>query len=431
MNFEEAMQYIHSISWSGSRPGLERIRELCEKMQHPEDNLKFIHVAGTNGKGSFCCMLSHILTSAGYRTGLFTSPYIETFQERMQINGKNIDNAELADITEYVKKFADTMIDPPTEFELITAVAFEYFKRNHCDFVVLEAGLGGRLDSTNVIKEAILSVITGIDLDHTVILGETTAEIAKEKAGILKPGTQLLFGEGDEDAEKVIRETCSRVAGENAWHRTNYNRITDVDTTLDGTSFTFGSWNNIKMHMLGLYQLKNCANVLSAVEILRETGVEIPDECVYEGIAAARWKARFEKISEDPLVIFDGAHNPQGIQAAAQNIRRYLIQPEICEKITLVMGVLRDKDYPSMIGALAPFCESVITITPPNPRALPADETAKEFKNHGVKAEAADTLAEGVKKACRVAKENNKPLVVLGSLYIYGEVKEALARFLH
>ncbi|MBQ7923513.1 MAG: bifunctional folylpolyglutamate synthase/dihydrofolate synthase [Clostridia bacterium] len=431
MNYEEAMQYIHSISWSGSRPGLERIGELCEKMHHPEDKLKFIHVAGTNGKGSFCCMLSHILTAAGYKTGLFTSPYIETFNERMQIDGSNIENDELAEITEYVKQFADTMADPPTEFELITAVAFEYFSRRACDYVVLEAGLGGRLDSTNIIKQAVLSVITGIDFDHTAILGETTAEIAREKAGILKPGTQVLFGEGNDEAEAVIRETCCRVVGENAWHRTDYSRIADVSTTLDGTVFNFSPWNHVKMHMLGLYQLKNCANVLTAVEILRETGIDLPDASVYEGIAAAHWKARFEKLSEDPLVLFDGAHNPQGINAAAENIRRYLINPGICEKVTLVMGVLRDKDYPSMIAALAPLCDSVVTITPPNPRALPALETAAAFQSHGVTAEGADTLADGVEKAYRLAEKNNKPLVILGSLYIYSEVKEALGRLLH
>lgn len=431
MNYEEAMQYIHSISWTGSRPGLERIGELCEKMHHPEDALKFIHVAGTNGKGSFCCMLSNILTAAGYKTGLFTSPYIETFNERMQIDGKNIGNEELAEITEYVKQFADTMMDPPTEFELITAVAFEFFRRRECDYVVLEAGLGGRLDSTNIIKKAILSVITGIDLDHTAVLGETTAEIAREKAGIIKPDTKVLFGEGDQEAEAVIHETCTRIAGENAWHRTDYSRISDVSTTLDGTVFTYGTWENVNMHLLGLYQLKNCANVLSAVEILRESGLAISDASVYEGINNARWKARFEKLSENPLILFDGAHNPQGITAAAENIRRYLIQPEFGDKIILTMGVLRDKDYPSMIAALAPLCESVVTITPPNPRALSAEETAEEFRIHGVHAEGAESLANGVSKAFTLAKEKNKPLVILGSLYIYGEVKEALAALLH
>ncbi|MBE6570349.1 MAG: bifunctional folylpolyglutamate synthase/dihydrofolate synthase [Ruminococcaceae bacterium] len=431
MNYQEAMQYIHSISWSGSRPGLERIGELCEKMHHPEDSLNCIHVAGTNGKGSFCCMLSNVLTAAGYKTGLFTSPYIETFNERMQIDGQNIGNDELAEITAYVKQFADTMEDPPTEFELITAVAFEYFRRNACDYIVLEAGLGGRLDSTNIIQKATLSVITGIDLDHTAILGDTPAAIAREKAGIIKPDTPLLFGEGCPEAEAVIHETCTRIAGEKAWHQTDYTRINNVKTSLYGTEFNFGTWENIKMHLLGLYQLKNCANVLTAVEILRENGCDISDESVYTGIAAARWKARFEKLSETPLILYDGAHNPQGITAAAENIRRYLIDAGITDQIVLTMGVLRDKDYPAMIAALAPLCASVVTITPPNPRALPAEETAAEFTSCGVAAEPAETLAEGVKTAYTLAQKKNKPLVILGSLYIYGEVKEALADLLH
>jgi len=430
MNYEEAMQYIHSISWTGSRPGLERIAELCEKMEHPEKDLQFIHVAGTNGKGSFCCMLSHILTAAGYKTGLFTSPYIEVFNERMQIDGKNISNEELAEITAYVKQFADTMTDPPTEFELITAAAFEYYRRNHCDYVVLEAGLGGRLDSTNIIAAPVLSVITGIDYDHTAILGDTISAIAGEKAGIIKSGTEVLFGEGNTEAETVIREACIRVAGEAAWHRTDYNRIADVETSLDGTSFSFGVWQNIKIHMLGLYQLHNSANVLTAVEILQKIGLHISDDNVYAGMSAARWKARFEKLSDNPLVLYDGAHNLQGIQSARENIRQYLVNKHPSGKVMLVMGVLRDKDYRAMIGMLAPLCAGVITITPPNPRALPAAETAEVFMSCGVTAEAAQSLPEGVQKAFIQAKKENLPLVILGSLYIYGEVKEALSQLL-
>jgi len=213
MTYEEAMAYIHSVNWLGSRPGLERITVLCEKLGHPERELRFIHVGGTNGKGSFCCMLSGILREAGYKTGLYTSPYIERFNERMQIDGMPIPDDELAALTAEVKAVADTMDDPPTEFELITALCFLYFRNNHCDYVVLEVGLGGRLDSTNIIPAPVLAVITGIDYDHTAILGDTTAKIAAEKAGIIKAPCPVLFGEGDADAAQVILDKTTQECG--------------------------------------------------------------------------------------------------------------------------------------------------------------------------------------------------------------------------
>ncbi len=424
MTYEEAMAYIHSVNWLGSRPGLERITVLCEKLGHPEKGLRFIHVGGTNGKGSFCCMLSNILTAAGYKTGLYTSPYIERFNERMQIDGESIPDDELAALTAEVKAVADTMDDPPTEFELITALAFLYYRNNHCDYVVLEVGLGGRLDSTNIIDTPELAVITGIDLDHTAILGDTSAAIAGEKAGIIKPVCPVLFGEGDKDAEAVIRAKTTETGG--AFHRTDYTKITDIRLAPDATVFSFGAFRDITIHMLGLYQLKNAANVLTAVDLLREAGVLLPDEAVYSGMAKAHWPARFEKLMAEPLVFYDGAHNPQGIRGAVENIRTYLSPLNDDGKVVLCMGVLRDKDFADMIGQLAPLAAKVFTITPDNPRALPAAETASVFREMGASAEHADTLEDGVKAALACAKETGRPLVVLGSLYIYGDVKAAL-----
>lgn len=426
MTYEEAMAYIHSVNWLGSRPGLERITVLCEKLGHPEKDLRFIHVGGTNGKGSFCCMLSNILTAAGYRTGLYTSPYIERFNERMQIDGESIPDAELAALTAEVKAAADTMDDPPTEFELITALAFLYYRNNRCDYVVLEVGLGGRLDSTNIIGTPTLAVITGIDFDHTAILGDTSAAIAGEKAGILKPACPVLFGEGDAEAEAVIRAKAAETGG--AYHRTDYTRITDVRLAPDATTFSFGAFRDVTLHMLGLYQLKNAANVLTAVEILRDAGLVLPKEAVYAGIKNARWPARFEKLMTEPLVFYDGAHNPQGIRGAVENIKTYLSPVTQDGKVVLCMGVLKDKDFAAMIGSLAPLADRVFTITPDNPRALPAAETAAVFRELGTAAEPADTLAAGVQNALRYAGETKRPLVVLGSLYIYGDVKKALIR---
>ena len=206
MTYKEALEYIHSVTWMGSRPGLSRITELCEKMNNPQNSLRFVHVAGTNGKGSFSCMLSEILREAGYRVGLFTSPFIKEFNERIRINGENIADEDLAEVTEYVRGFADTMADLPTEFELITAIALEYFRRQNCDIVVLEVGMGGRLDSTNVIRTPVLSVITEISLDHTGMLGDTVEAIAAEKAGIIKAGVPVMFSGTDERARAVVAD---------------------------------------------------------------------------------------------------------------------------------------------------------------------------------------------------------------------------------
>ncbi|MBQ7930021.1 MAG: bifunctional folylpolyglutamate synthase/dihydrofolate synthase, partial [Clostridia bacterium] len=310
MTYEEALGYIHSVTWKGSRPGLERISVLCELLGHPERNLKFIHVAGTNGKGSICRMLSSVLEKAGYRVGLYTSPFIERFNERIMLGGCDIPDEDLARDTETVKQYADTMEDAPTEFELITAIAFVYYARVGCDFVVLECGLGGRLDSTNVIDTSVLSIITGIDMDHTAILGDTPAKIAAEKAGIIKPGVPVLFGEGVMEAEEVIRAKAAEMGS--VYRRTDFAKITDISTDLRGTSFRFGG-KPVKINLHGIYQTRNTATVLTALEMLREQGVEIPEDAVKSGLLAAQWKARFEILAEDPLVIYDGAHNPQGI----------------------------------------------------------------------------------------------------------------------
>lgn len=424
MTYEEAMTYIHSVVWLGSRPGLSRISVLCEKLGHPEKELRFIHVGGTNGKGSFCCMLASILKEAGYHTGLYTSPYIERFNERMQIDGQPIADAELAALTEAVKAVADTMDDPPTEFELITALCFLYFRNHHCDYVVLEVGLGGRLDSTNIIPAPLLAVITGIDLDHTALLGDTTAAIAGEKAGIIKAGCPVLFGEGDTDAKNVIAARTQEMGG--TFVRADYSDIRDVVLSADKTVFSWKAWQSITLHMLGLYQLHNAVNVLTAVEMLRSLGVELPADAVLRGLSSARWPARFEKLMEEPLVFYDGAHNPQGIRGAVRNIQAYLSPTQPDGKVVLCMGVLRDKDFTHMIASLAPLADTVFTITPDNPRALSAAETAAVFRDCGAAAVAHETLADGVQAALAYAKNSGRPLVILGSLYLYGDVKKAL-----
>lgn len=427
MTYQQALDYIHSVSWKGSRPGLERITELCRKLGNPQDSLHFIHVAGTNGKGSTCRMLSCILEEAGYSVGLYTSPFVEHFNERIMLNNRDITDEDLADVTEYVKQYADTMNDAPTEFELITAIAFEYYRRKACDYVVLEVGLGGRLDSTNIIRSAVLSIITGIDLDHMALLGDTTAKIAAEKAGIIKEGCPVLFGEGDDDAEAVIRRTAEE--HHSPYRRTDFSAISNIDSDLTGTSFEFCG-RPVKINLHGIYQTRNTATVLTAVEFLREAGVNIPETAVDAGLANARWMARFEILTDKPLVIYDGAHNPQGIAGAVENITHYLMNKSPDGKVLLLMGVMADKDYDKMIGLLAPLASSVYCVTPPNSRSLPAEGVAAEYASFGVPAKAFDVLTDGVNAACEAAREQNRPLVCLGSLYMYADVKHAVAAWL-
>ncbi len=422
MNAVEAINYIHSVTWMGSRPGLDRISELCHAMGDPQSSLRVIHVAGTNGKGSFCSMLSSILRESGYRVGLFTSPYVLEFGERIQLDGEMISGEDLAEVTEYVKGFADKMADPPTEFELLSAIAFEYFKRKSCDFVVLEAGLGGRLDSTNVISESVLSVITGISLDHTGVLGDTIEKIAAEKAGIIKEGCPVLVGAVEASVLDVIAgraEECHAPLFE-----VEYDGIRDETFSLDGTSFLLDG-EAYKLSLLGAYQVRNAAAVLSAVKALRSRDVDIPETAVKRGLEKAAWRARFELIHKNPTVVYDGAHNPEGVLASVKNIR--LVFGDV--KPVLLVGVMADKDHSFMTETLASVAASVHTVTPDNPRAMSADALAAEFLALGVSATPHKELSSGVAAAMREADALGAPMVALGSLYMYAEVLPAVISF--
>jgi dihydrofolate synthase/folylpolyglutamate synthase len=420
MNYSEALEYIHSICWTFTKPGLERISALCEKLGNPQDSLKFVHVAGTNGKGSFCSMLESVLRHAGYKTGLFTSPYIKVFNERMQFCGENISDGELAEITEYVKPFADSMEDKPTEFELITAIGFEYFKRKNCDVVILEAGMGGRLDSTNIIKSSILSVITGIALDHVAFLGDTPEKIAAEKAGIIKEGGCVLFGGNGKSIEEVIKNKAAEMNAE--YHYADKSSLEIISSDLSGSLINYCGYKELRLPLLGLYQPLNAANVLCAVELLKAQEFKIDEESVREGLLAARWPARFEIISRDPLVVFDGAHNPEGIEKAVESIKRYFGD----KKVSVLTGVMKDKDYNFIAGKFAEIADRAFTITPQNPRALSAEEYARVLEGVGIEATHYASVTDALTDAKSYAKSCGSPLVCLGSLYMYCEVIESI-----
>lgn len=409
---------IHAAGMFASPPNPERIRTLLSRLGDPHLGLRYIHVAGTNGKGSVCAMLDAILRRAGYRTGLFTSPYIRRFEERIRLCGEPIPERALAEIGERVLSEADRMEDKPTEFELVTAIGFCYFQQTRPDVVLLEVGLGGRLDPTNVIDAPLLAVITGIDLDHTALLGHTLEAIAAEKAGIIKEGSPCLFGGG----EGIASETVRRIAEEkNAPFRAVDRHSLRVHAqTLAGTRLSFGPWEDVTLPLLGNYQTANAATVLSAVELLRTRGLSLSDEAVREGLLDARWPARFELLLRNPAVIFDGGHNPEGVREAVASVRRYF--PD--QRINLLSAVMQDKDYPGMVDTLAPIAKTVFTVSVGMPRSLSPEEYAACFAEREVEAIAFSSLEEGIRRAIRTSREENTPLLCLGSLYLYRAVAE-------
>ena len=420
MTATQAIEYIHSVSWKGSKPGLSRTRELLSKMGDPQKKLQFIHVAGTNGKGSTAAMLASVLQKAGKKVGLYTSPYIFRFHERMQVNGTPISDEMLAKCTEAVMPMAESMADHPTEFELVTAIAMEYFAREQVDIVVLEAGMGGELDSTNVIDAPIAAVITNIGLDHTEYLGSTLEEIAKTKAGIVKPGCACVLYPCAPSVEKVVQTKCD---AENVVLLVpDKEKIHPVAHDLEGQTFDFGTIKNLKIPLLGAHQLVNASMVLTVISVLKGKGWNISTEAVAQGLAETKWPGRFEILHKAPLFVVDGGHNPQCMEALTRNIADYLQGKEL----TILTGVMADKEKDAMYPPLLPYAKRFVTVTPENPRSLAAEDLATYLRTLGAEAEACATVAEGVRTAAEHAKKDNGAVLSCGSLYMVGEIAEAM-----
>lgn len=415
MNYNEALEYIHTVSWNRSRLGLSRIKELLRLLGNPEKSLKFVHVVGTNGKGSTSKMLSSILTEAGYKTGLYISPYVLRFNERIQVDGEMISDEALAEITDFIRGFADSMEDHPTEFEIVTAIGIEYFKRCNVDIVVLEAGMGGLLDSTNVIPSPELVIITEIGLDHTGMLGETVEEIAKTKAGVIKEGTKVLSFATCAESESVIVGVCKE---KNVpIYNPDFESVELKETNVDGFTVDVGEYKELYVPLTGKYQLRNVAAVIKAVEILKGEFV-ISKENVSNGIRKTDWHGRFEKLCNSPLVITDGGHNPQGIRAAVDSFKMHFGD----EKALIVFGVMADKDVAAIVSMVSEIADEVITVTPDNPRAASSKKLSEAFSKNGIKAKDGKTPREGM----TLALENScgRKIFALGSLYMYPEIKK-------
>lgn len=455
----DPVAYINDPAWHSSCYGLERIESLLDRMGRPQDKLKFVHVAGTNGKGSTSAYISSILTQAGYKTGLFTSPYIITFEERIRVNGEMIPASDLREVTLFVREHAEAIAretgEHPTEFELMTAVALEHFARSGCDIAVLEVGLGGTLDSTNVIAAPEVCAITRIGLDHTALLGDTYEQIASQKAGIIKRGASVVsYPQDDEGATRAI-EAAAQAA--------------DCTVTMpDFAQLKVGEVNGQAMRsfdycgkayqtsLLGSYQPCNAAMAIECALRLRERGWKISDDDIERGIARARWQGRFEivetgesgfgdsgDIAEQdgeikseggcrkagPAILVDGGHNPQGAQVLADSLRDLFPN----KKILFVMSVLADKDYQSMIENVIDISDGFICVTPPNPRALQASELARAVERAAyarqIELERGVNAAESFERAfsdARAVSADGDVICAFGSLYSIADIKAAI-----
>ena len=421
MDLKQALAYIDGLQWFGSKPGLERIGELLDKLDRPQDKLRFIHIAGTNGKGSCAAMTASVLKAAGYKTGLYTSPYLYRFNERMQIGGKQIDDEVLAELVTRVKPVAEAMDDHPTEFELMTAVALLWYAQEKCDVVVLEVGLGGRFDATNIIAAPECAVIMNIGLDHTAVLGDTVEQIAFEKAGIIKNGCPVVLFQQSESVTNVVRERCEQEGS--ALVIPDFSQIRSEFDSLYGQSFTYKG-EAYALPLLGSHQLKNAATVLEVVEVLRERGWKLEQTDVEHGLYAVSWPGRFELLSDEPLFVVDGGHNPQCAQTVAENLLHYF--PD--KRRILLLGILKDKDYGGLTDILDPVTDEYICITPGSVRALPAAELADHLKRYNKSVAVCDSIQDGVTLALDRSDEDSVVCAV-GSLYSVGEIRYFFGKY--
>lgn len=416
---------IHEFNRFGMVLGLDRMEELLRRLGNPQDDLKVIHVAGTNGKGSVSKYLEEGLSACGYKMGLYTSPYIETFNERIRYDGADISDEDLEYYGQKVVSAAEAMVadglDSPTEFEVVTAIAFLYFAGRQADITILEVGLGGIGDSTNVVKSPLASVITSISYDHMAQLGSSLAEIAVNKAGIIKTGCPVIANVPQRDAAKIIARKAYAMGS----------RLYDISgiraAVSDETPFSQKvsmelyekSYSDVEISMVGRHQAENLKTALATLEILRKSGaVKLDREALYEGLKRARQPGRFEVISEDPLVIIDGAHNEAGAQALQETMAQHFAG----KKILLVVGILADKEIDSIVKFLTKITDHIIVTEPDNPRKLAAEKLAEHVADFGVAAEAVPDVEAAVHRVKELA-DGYDVILFAGSLYLIGDVR--------
>jgi dihydrofolate synthase/folylpolyglutamate synthase len=426
MNYQEVLSYIDSTNRFGSRLGLENISVLLELMGNPHRDLKVIHVAGTNGKGSTCSFIATVLAEQGYKVGLYTSPYLEEFSERISINGQNISNEKLAEIGTLVKSKVNQMIskgmEHPTEFEIITAIGFEYFRREQVDFLILEVGLGGRADATNVVKKPLVSVITPIAFDHMDCLGNSIAKIAYEKAGIIKSGSCVVSYPQESEAMEVIETVCKQQNAKLIKAPIDSIRIVKQNDTGQRFHTLYGDLllRDIQIRMIGDHQIQNAVVAMTALYVLnKEYNVSVDTETLYRGLEKTLWPGRLEIIHQNPTVLIDGAHNPHGVKALSKVIQQLF--PD--RRIILGIGILKDKDVEGMLDFIVPFAEKLVLTKPNSPRALSVSGLESLIEKHKKPYIVKEKISDAVQTALSLANPDTL-IIFAGSLYMIGEVRK-------
>lgn len=430
LSYEECMRYIHETAKFGSNYGLSRTNKLLELLGNPQKQIKTIHVAGTNGKGSTTAMISSVLKQAGYKIGMYTSPYLEEFEERIQINNVNIPKERLAEVITEVKDVVEQVkklnLGEPTEFEIITVAMFKYFCDEKVDYAVIEVGLGGRLDSTNVINP-ILSVIASISYDHMNILGNTIEEIAGEKAGIIKENTPVIVYPQSKEVERVLRTAAEERKADICFvsefsaklleaKRKNNTQLIEVKTNKDNYE--------VELPLLGRHQILNCAVAINVLEKLRELGVQIDTRSILQGIKNTRWIGRMEVMNDSPLVVIDGAHNYDGIMNLKESIDTYFSY----NKIILILGILADKEVVKMVKEITSIVNKVILTTPHSDRAENPEKLLDSIENHKDEVEIIQDYREAYKRALDIASEEDL-ILISGSLYMIGDMRKVIRNY--
>ena len=423
MNKKQIISFIEDRPWIRAKGRLERMEVFLKALDNPHKKLKYIHVAGTNGKGSACAMLTSILMEKGYRVGTFTSPHLVEYNERFCINNKAISDKDLGLVIKEVKKACGKLDFVPSVFETLSAIGFTYFAKEKVDIVVLEVGMGGRFDATNVIDKSEVSLLMSIGLEHTEILGDTLEKIAYEKAGIIKENGNVVAYDNPKEVLRVFEQVAKEKHAK--LKEVNFKQIKIIKEGLNGQIFDYGKLKNIELNLLGKHQFYNAAVVIEAVNILNKKGYGISVKNLRDGLRNVIWDARLSILSKDPLFILDGAHNPQCAVALKNSLPKILGK----RKAIMLYGTLADKDYLSVIDMMGKYAKEFICLTPNSNRALKANKLAKIIKGKGYNACYTKDALSGIKRAYKDV-ENNDVILAFGSLYLAGEIKDAFNSYI-
>ena len=421
MNYKEAREYLAMIASGGSCLGLERIRSLLKELGDPQDKLKFIHIAGTNGKGSVMAFLEQVLIEAGYRTGRYLSPVLFSYEEKIRVNGVCITKDALAQYTARIKNAMDLLAERgkelPTIFEVETVLSFLFFADEGCDLVLLETGMGGREDATNVVTTTVLEIISSLSMDHMQYLGTDIGQIAWHKAGIIKPHTRVVSARQQMAAQAVLAQECKLREAELSF--VSSVRMRDVVYGLYEQQLSYGIHENIVFHLPGTFQIGNAALALEAIDALIQMGYLIPEDKIRKGFEEARWPGRFEILHEKPMVIMDGAHNADAAAALRSCLETYFHG----KRIYYIFGVFSDKEYDKIIDATADLAEYIFTVeTKNNARALPSEDLAQAVRLVNPNVESVKDVSKALSKALAIAEEEDV-VILFGSLSWLWEAK--------